>query len=74
MQTITNALQAALDAITGLAADFPCSARGYTTVIRFVLPILALLILLTLIRSLIAVKHLPETWPISVCPMVNASR
>ena len=62
MQTITNALQAALDAITGLAADFPMFGTWYTTVIRFVLPILALLILLTLIRSLIAVKHLPETW------------
>ncbi|MDR3766731.1 MAG: FtsW/RodA/SpoVE family cell cycle protein [Butyricicoccus sp.] len=62
MQTITNALQTALDAITGLAAEFPLFGTWYTTVIRFVLPILALLILLTLIRSLIAVKHLPETW------------
>lgn len=62
MNTITNALQTALDAITGTADAFPQFGVWYTTVIRFVLPLLALLILLTVIRSLISVKHLPETW------------
>lgn len=62
METITNALQAVLDSFTGLTARFPLFGVWYTTVIRFVLPVLALLILLTAIRSLIAVKHLPETW------------
>ena len=62
METITNALQAALDGFTGFAASFPLFGVWYTTVIRFVLPVLALLILLTAIRSLIAVRHLPETW------------
>lgn len=62
METITNALQTVLDGFTGLAASFPLFGVWYTTVIRFVLPVLALLILLTAIRSLIAVKHMPETW------------
>ncbi len=62
MEVITNALQSVLDGFTGLAAGFPLFGTWYTTVIRFVLPVLALLILLTAIRSLIAVKHLPETW------------
>lgn len=62
MQTIIQALQAALDAITGLAAEFPLFGVWYTTVVRFVLPVLALLILLTVIRSLLAVSHVPETW------------
>lgn len=62
METMTNALQTALDAITALAADYPLFGVWYTTVIRFVLPVLALLILLTVIRSLLAVQHMPETW------------
>lgn len=62
METITNALQAVLDGFTGLSSEFPLFGVWYTTVIRFVLPVLALLILLTAIRSLLAVKHLPETW------------
>ena len=62
METITNALQTALDAITGVAAAYPVFGIWYTTIIRFVLPVLALLILLSVIRSLLAVQHLPETW------------
>lgn len=62
MQTITNGLQTVLDAITGAAAEYPMLGIWYTTVIRFVLPVLALLILLTVIRSLLTVPHIPETW------------
>ena len=62
METITTALQAVLDGFTGLSSEFPLFGVWYTTVIRVVLPVLARLILLTAIRSLLAVKHLPETW------------
>lgn len=74
METITNALQAALDGFTGFAASFPLFGVWYTTVIRFVLPVLALLILLTAIRSLIAVRHLPKHGRISACPTGNGFR
>ena len=74
METITNALQAALDGFTGFAASFPLFGVWYTTVIRFVLPVLALLILLTAIRSLIAVRHLPETWAYISLPTGNGFR
>ncbi len=62
METITNALQTALNAITGFSEAYPMIGEWYTTVIRFVLPILALAILLTALRSLLAVRHMPETW------------
>ena len=62
MQTITDLLQSALDKLTGLSTAYPLLGVWYTTVIRFVLPLLAVLILVTAIRSLLAVQHLPETW------------
>lgn len=57
-----DALQAALDAITAFLAENPMVGAWYTTVVRFVFPILTLMILLGAIRSLWRVKHADEVW------------
>lgn len=62
MQTISNGLQKFLDTIINTASQSPMLGVWYTTIIRFVLPVLAFLILITVIRSLLTVPHIPETW------------
>lgn len=64
-ETLTGfnqALQAGMDSLYGLSQQFPAASAWYTTVVRFVLPVLGLLILLTAIRSLLSVKHTAEVW------------
>mgnify|MGYP002799545989 FL=1 len=51
-----------MDSLYGLSQQFPAASAWYTTVVRFVLPVLGLLILLTAIRSLLSVKHTAEVW------------
>lgn len=62
MQEMTGGLQGLLDKLTALLAENPLIGAWYTTVVRFVLPILALMILVGAIRSLIRVKHPDEVW------------
>lgn len=57
-----DALQRLLDALTGFLAENPLVGAWYTTVIRFVFPLLALMILVGAIRSLWKVKHPDEVW------------
>ena len=59
---VSGALQAGMDSLYSLSQQFPEISAWYTTVIRFVLPVLGLLILLTAIRSLLSVKHTAEVW------------
>ena len=59
---MTDALQRLLDALTGFLAENPLVGAWYTTVIRFVFPLLALMILVGAIRSLWKVKHPDEVW------------
>lgn len=59
---MTDALQRLLDALTGFLAENPLIGAWYTTVIRFVFPLLALMILVGAIRSLWKVKHPDEVW------------
>lgn len=59
---MTDALQRLLDTITGFLAENPLVGAWYTTVVRFVFPILALMILVGAIRSLWKVKHPDEVW------------
>ncbi|MGO5028803.1 FtsW/RodA/SpoVE family cell cycle protein [Candidatus Agathobaculum pullicola] len=59
---MTDALQRLLDMITGFLAENPLVGAWYTTVARFVFPILALMILVGAIRSLWKVKHPDEVW------------
>ena len=59
---MTDALQRLLDALTGFLAENPLVGAWYTTVVRFVFPLLALMILVGAIRSLWKVKHPDEVW------------
>lgn len=55
-------MQAVFDHLTALIAANPAVGEWYTTIVRFLFPVLALLILLRSIRSLLRVPHTPETW------------
>lgn len=57
-----EALQAGMDGLYGLVQQVPLVGVWYTTVVRFVLPVLGLLILVSAIRSLLSVKHTAEVW------------
>lgn len=59
---MTDALQRMLDALTGFLAENPLVGAWYTTAVRFVFPLLALMILVGAIRSLWKVKHPDEVW------------
>lgn len=54
--------QQLMDQLTDWLASNPMFGAWYTTVVRFVFPVLALLILIRAIRSLLAVPHLSEVW------------
>lgn len=62
MDAIFSAPQAVMEQLAALLAAYPVATGWYTTVARFVFPILALLILVRSIRSLLTVPHLPEVW------------
>ncbi len=55
-------LQRALDVITSVLAENPVVGAWYTTAVRFVFPLLALMILLGAIRSLWNVRNPDEVW------------
>lgn len=59
---MTDALQRLLDTLTAFLAENPLVGAWYTTVVRFVFPLLALMILVGAIRSLWQVKHPDEVW------------
>lgn len=59
---MNDALQRLLDTLTTFLAENPLVGAWYTTVVRFVFPILALMILVGAIRSLWKVKHPDEVW------------
>ena len=51
-----------LGQLTAWLVANPEAGAWYTTVVRFLFPVLALLILIRAIRSLLTVPHLPEVW------------
>ncbi|MDO4270660.1 MAG: FtsW/RodA/SpoVE family cell cycle protein [Eubacteriales bacterium] len=59
---MNDALQRLMDTLGGFLAENPLVGAWYTTVVRFVFPILALMILVGAIRSLWKVKHPDEVW------------
>ncbi len=59
---MTDALQKILDIITSVLTEHPIAGAWYTTVVRFVFPVLALMILVGAIRSLWNVKNPDEVW------------
>ena len=58
----TDLFQTILNMLTAFLAENPLVGEWYTTVARFLFPVLAGLILLRAIRSLVRVPHTPETW------------
>jgi cell division protein FtsW len=62
MTAIQGALQGMLDQLTALLAAHPLAGEWYSAIVRFLFPVLALLILLRAIRSLLRVPHVPEIW------------
>ncbi|SCJ17484.1 Cell division protein FtsW [uncultured Flavonifractor sp.] len=63
-----NFPQALLDQLTALLAANPELGAWYTAIVRFVFPVLALLILIRTIRSLLTVPHVPEVWAYLTLP------
>ena len=55
-------LSAPLEAFLSFPAEYPQIAAWYTTIVRFLFPLLAIAILAGAIRSMWRVKHLPEVW------------
>ena len=62
MAAVTQGLQSLLDRLTALLAAQPAVGLWFSAVVRFLFPVLALLILLRAIRALLRVPHTPETW------------
>ena len=62
MNQAQSALQGAMDALTAFLASYAPAAAWYTAVVRFLFPILAVLILFRAIRALLQIPHTPETW------------
>lgn len=68
MDRVLSALQAFVDRLVILLGDYPLFLEWYTAVVRFLFPILALLILVRSIRSLLTVPHVPEVWAYLTLP------
>ncbi len=57
-----SALQSLLDALTAVLAAYPLAGTWFSAVVRFLFPVLAVLILARAIRGLLKIPHTPETW------------
>ena len=57
-----------MDALIGWIAENQVACAWFTSIVRFVFPILALLILVRTIRSLLTVPCLPEVWAYLTLP------
>ena len=62
MDGTTMPLQALLDQVTALLAAYPVAGEWYTAFVRFLFPVLAVMILWRAVRSLLRIPHTPETW------------
>lgn len=51
-----------MEVFSRFLADYPVVAAWYTTIVRFLFPLLVLFLFLRTIRSLLTVPHLPEVW------------
>lgn len=68
MERLTVLFQALLDMVCGLLAEYPLAGTWYTALVRFLFPVLALLILRRAVVSLLKVPHTPETWGLLSLP------
>ena len=62
MERLTAPLQTLLDTVTALLAEHPMAGEWYMAFVRFLFPVLAILILYRAVRSLLKIPHTPETW------------
>ena len=51
-----------MDAVTAFFGAYPMAMEWYTAFVRFLFPVLAVLILYRAVRSLMKIPHTPETW------------
>ena len=51
-----------MDTVTALFAAYPLAVEWYTAFVRFLFPVLAVLILYRAVRSLLKIPRTPETW------------
>ena len=68
METLLTLPQQGMDQLTGWLAANPQLCGWFTMGVRFVFPVLALLILLRQIRSLLTVPCVPEVWAYLTLP------
>ena len=68
MQALLTQPGAFLHRLLALPAEYPVAAAWYTSIVRFLFPILALMILTGAIRSLLKVPHMPEVWAYLTLP------
>ena len=59
---MNEALRQAMAEIAGFLAAHPAVGNWYTAIVRFLFPVLAILILLRAVRSLLRLPTTPETW------------
>lgn len=62
MRSLIDFLQGPLDMITEFLVQYPTAGLWYTTVVRFLFPILTVFILGRAVRSLLRIPHTPEIW------------
>ena len=62
MEQLTTGLQAAMDTVTGFLGAYPMAVEWYTAFVRFLFPVLAVLILYRAVGALLKIPHTPETW------------
>ena len=62
MENWLAAFQTMLDALTSFLEAYPLAVEWYTAFVRFLFPVLAVLILYRAVRSLLKLPHTPETW------------
>ena len=62
MEILTAPAQALVDMVCLLLERWPMAGQWYMAFIRFVFPVLAILIVFRAVRSLLRIPHTPETW------------
>ena len=62
MENGLAAFQTMLDVLMSFLETYPLAVEWYTAFVRFLFPVLAILILYRAVRSLLKIPHTPETW------------
>ena len=68
MPQLPTGLQDLVGSLAAFLGDHAAVMAWYTAVVRFLFPVLAILILIRSIRSLLTVPHVPEVWAYLTLP------